>query len=190
MISLKHISSVETFNQTKFSADSTDSSYFFGNNPEQMFSGTPDVAYNDLCFCKGNNLQYTHGHLYGSTEIKEDQIPDLTNKLPLATTSEKGLMSAQDKQILTRYNVYYSWTAFGEVGFTEKFCKKFMEYVRNTFGAGIVIGAIAPDVTGMVIGYDYGDGKYAGYLFFATNNHLHYFGYTGGTFFLKDISNS
>jgi len=65
-----------------------------------------------------------------------------------------------------------------------------MEYVRETFGPGIIIGVINPDITGVVIGYDYGDGGYAGYQFFATNNHLHYFGYTGGTFFLKDISNS
>ena len=98
MISFKHISSLETFNQTKFSADSTNNSYFFGYNQIQTFTGTPDVKYGDICFCKSNNLQYTHGHLYGSTEIREDQIPDLTNKLPLATTSEKGLMSAQDKK--------------------------------------------------------------------------------------------
>ena len=47
MISLKHISTLTTFNQTKFSADSTDSSYFLGSDQTQIFQGTPDVKYND-----------------------------------------------------------------------------------------------------------------------------------------------
>lgn len=218
MISLKHISTLSTFNQTKFSADSTDSSYFLGSDQTQIFQGTPDVKYNDLCYIKCSNLQYTHGHLYGSTEvgeahvsltqeeydalseeeknngkiylIKESTIPDLIDQLPLATTSAKGLMSANDKKLLTRFNVYYSYQSVGTPGFTETFCKKFMEYVRNTIGSGLVIGRLRPDVTGIVIGYDYADGNYAGYQFFATNGHLHYFGYTNGVFFMKHISNS
>lgn len=129
MVSLKHISTLSTFNQTKFSADSTDSSYFLGSDQTQIFQGTPDVKYNDLCYIKCSNLQYTHGHLYGSTEvgeahvsltqeeydalseeeknngkiylIKESTIPDLIDQLPLATTSTDGLMSAEDKEKLT-----------------------------------------------------------------------------------------
>jgi hypothetical protein len=125
MISLKHISTLSVFNQTKFSADSTDSSYFLGSDQTQIFQGTPDVKYNDLCYIKCSNLQYTHGHLYGSTEvgeahvsltqeeydalseeeknngkiylIKESTIPDLVDQLPLATTTTNGLMSAGDK---------------------------------------------------------------------------------------------
>lgn len=128
MISLKHISTLSVFNQTKFSADSTDSSYFLGSDQTQIFQGTPDVKYNDLCYIKCSNLQYTHGHLYGSTEvgeahvsltqeeydalseeeknngkiylIKESTIPDLIDQLPVATTSSKGLMSAEDKKKL------------------------------------------------------------------------------------------
>ena len=218
MISLKHISTLSVFNQTKFSADSTDSSYFLGSDQTQIFQGTPDVKYNDLCYIKCSNLQYTHGHLYGSTEvgeahvsltqeeydalseeeknngkiylIKESTIPDLVDQLPLATTTTNGLMSAGDKNLLTRFNVFYGYQSVGTPGFTENFCKKFMEYIRNTFDGGLIIGRLNPDVTGIVIGYDYGDAKFAGYQYFATNENLHYFGYTNGIFFLKDISNS
>lgn len=132
MISLKHISTLSTFNQTKFSADSTDSSYFLGSDQTQIFQGTPDVKYNDLCYIKCSNLQYTHGHLYGSTEvgeahvsltqeeydalseeeknngkiylIKESTIPGLIDQLPLATTSTDGLMSAEDKVLMQNIN--------------------------------------------------------------------------------------
>lgn len=131
MVSLKHISTLSTFNQTKFSADSTDSSYFLGSDQTQIFQGTPDVKYNDLCYIKCSNLQYTHGHLYGSTEvgeahvsltqeeydalseeeknngkiylIKESTIPDLIDQLPVATTTTNGLMSAEDKDKLNYY---------------------------------------------------------------------------------------
>lgn len=134
MISLKHISTLSVFNQTKFSADSTDSSYFLGSDQTQIFQGTPDVKYNDLCYIKCSNLQYTHGHLYGSTEvgeahvsltqeeydalseeeknngkiylIKESTIPGLIDQLPLATTTTNGLMSAEDKEKLTSSRTY------------------------------------------------------------------------------------
>lgn len=131
MITLKHISTLSVFNQTKFSADSTDSSYFLGSDQTQIFQGTPDVKYDDLCYIKCSNLQYTHGHLYGSTEvgeahvsltqeeydalseeeknngkiylIKESTIPDLIDQLPLVTTTTNGLMSAEDKAKLDCY---------------------------------------------------------------------------------------
>ena len=133
MISLKHISTLSVFNQTKFSADSTDSSYFLGSDQTQIFQGTPDVKYNDLCYIKCSNLQYTHGHLYGSTEvgeahvsltqeeydalseeeknngkiylIKESTIPGLIDQLPLATTTTNGLMSAGDNFKLSNLGV-------------------------------------------------------------------------------------
>ena len=122
--------------------------------------------------------------------IKESTIPDLIDQLTLATTSAKGLMSADDKKLLTRFNVYYSYQSVGTSGFTENFCKKFMEYIRDNFGGGLVIGILIPNVAGIVIGYDYAYRNYAGYQFFATDGHLHYFGYTSGVFFMKNISNS
>lgn len=141
MISLKHISTLSVFNQTKFSADSTDSSYFLGSDQTQIFQGTPDVRYNDLCYIKCSNLQYTHGHLYGSTEvgeahvsltqeeydalseeeknngkiylIKESTIPDLIDQLPLATTTSNGLMSAGDKAKLNSLNTLNVQWSYG-----------------------------------------------------------------------------
>ena len=115
MISLKHISSTETFNQTKFSADSTDSSYFLGNNSEQTLSGTPDVKYNDICFCKGNDTFYTHAHLYKTNttinvdselnELSENPVQNkvIANALnrkaefTAVTQAEYNALSANDK---------------------------------------------------------------------------------------------
>lgn len=89
MITLKHISTLSVFNQTKFSADSTDSSYFLGSDQTQIFQGTPDVKYNDLCYIKCSNLQYTHGHLYGSTEVGEAHVS--------LTQSEYDALSKEEK---------------------------------------------------------------------------------------------
>lgn len=124
MLKIKHLASAELFATTKFSADSSNTTYFIGNNTTQI-AGTPDVLYEDLVFCKGCDLIYTHGHFYGNQPngeahvsltqeeydalseeeknngkiylIKESTIPDLIDQLPLATTSSNGLMSAEDK---------------------------------------------------------------------------------------------
>lgn len=90
MISLKHISTLATFNQTKFSADSTDSSYFLGSDQTQIFQGTPDVKYNDLCYIKCSNLQYTHGHLYGSTEVGEAHVSLTQEEYDALSEDEKN----------------------------------------------------------------------------------------------------
>lgn len=90
MVSLKHISTLATFNQTKFSADSTDSSYFLGSDQTQIFQGTPDVKYNDLCYIKCSNLQYTHGHLYGSTEVGEAHVSLTQEEYDALSEEEKN----------------------------------------------------------------------------------------------------
>lgn len=90
MVSLKHISTLATFNQTKFSADSTDSSYFLGSDQTQIFQGTPDVKYNDLCYIKCSNLQYTHGHLYGSTEVGEAHVSLTQEEYDTLSEEEKN----------------------------------------------------------------------------------------------------
>lgn len=65
MLKIKHLASAELFATTKFSADSSNTTYFIGNNTTQI-AGTPDVLYEDLVFCKGCDLIYTHGHFYGN----------------------------------------------------------------------------------------------------------------------------
>ena len=133
MLKIKHLASAELFATTKFSADSSNTTYFIGNNTTQI-AGTPDVLYEDLVFCKGCDLIYTHGHFYGNQPngeahvsltqeeydalseeeknngkiylIKESTIPDLIDQLPLATTTTNGLMSAEDKGLIQKINVH------------------------------------------------------------------------------------
>ena len=109
MISLKHISTLSVFNQTKFSADSTDSSYFLGSDQTQIFQGTPDVKYNDLCYIKCSNLQYTHGHLYGSTEVGEahvsltqEEYDALLNQIPTGTVEGDSITINDSSDLLVK----------------------------------------------------------------------------------------
>lgn len=66
MLRIKHLASASLFNTTKFSADSSNTTYYIGNNTATQIVGTPDVLYEDLVFCKGCDLIYTHGHFYGN----------------------------------------------------------------------------------------------------------------------------
>ncbi|MBQ3690936.1 MAG: hypothetical protein II937_13895 [Bacteroidales bacterium] len=75
MLRIKHLSSAALLAQTKFSADPSNTTYYQGLDTVQQ-AGTPDVLYDDLVFCKGNDLIYTHGHFYGSAAgtINDDLI--------------------------------------------------------------------------------------------------------------------
>lgn len=63
VISFKHIDTLSTFNSTKFSADSTDSTYYLGDSTTPL-QGTPTVKYTDICLSKANNVFYSHGTFY------------------------------------------------------------------------------------------------------------------------------
>ena len=62
---LRHIASEATFNSTKFSADSGNTTYYLGSNATQQ-SGTPTVLWADIAFCKEVGKIYTHGKFYAA----------------------------------------------------------------------------------------------------------------------------
>lgn len=79
-ISFKHINTISVFNNTKFSADSTDSTYYLGDSTT-LLQGTPNVKYTDVCLCKANGVFYSHGRFY-YTSTKDTgirQVSDLNN---------------------------------------------------------------------------------------------------------------
>lgn len=63
-----HINTLEGFNSARFSAVSTNDSYFSGGNPGSISEGTPNVLYEDLAFCKATKVIYTHGALYEASD--------------------------------------------------------------------------------------------------------------------------
>ena len=73
IVSFKHIVSASLFATTKFAADANNSSYYVGDDVATLHFGTPDVMYQDLCFCKGKELIYTHAKFYkcGSDGLKQ-----------------------------------------------------------------------------------------------------------------------
>lgn len=65
MLKFRHIDTQQTLNTIKFSADSTNTTYFLHSSPNTQSQGVPDVNYEDICFIKPTGQEYTHGKLYG-----------------------------------------------------------------------------------------------------------------------------
>lgn len=86
----KHIKTGYTLDRLKFSANEQNSTYFYGNNPNQPQVGIPDIMYDELVFCRERRIIYTHGAFY--TNAVEGsylkQIEDLTSYTPRATEGE------------------------------------------------------------------------------------------------------
>lgn len=86
----KHIKTGYTLDRLKFSANEQNSTYFYGNNPNQPQVGVPDIMYDELVFCRERRIIYTHGAFY--TNAVEGsylkQIEDLTSYTPRATEGE------------------------------------------------------------------------------------------------------
>lgn len=64
-LKFRHIDTQQTLNTVKFSADSTNTTYFLHSSPSTQLQGAPDVNYEDICFIKPTGQEYTHGKLYG-----------------------------------------------------------------------------------------------------------------------------
>lgn len=69
MLKFRHIDTQATLNTVKFSADSTNTTYFLYSLPSSQVQGTPDVNYEDICFVKPTGQVYTHGKLYGNEAV-------------------------------------------------------------------------------------------------------------------------
>jgi len=91
VISFKHINTVSTFNNTKFSADSTDSTYYLGDSTTTILQGTPDVLYTDIAFIKPTGQIITHGRVYSCNELTFDTEPTEGSQNPV--TSD-GILNA------------------------------------------------------------------------------------------------
>lgn len=89
-LKFRHIDTQQTLNTVKFSADSTNTTYFLHSSPSTQSQGTPDVNYEDICFIKPTGQEYTHGKLYGGesnnkvTALLDEYInkTKLTHSLP------------------------------------------------------------------------------------------------------------
>lgn len=80
----RHIETAEVFNNTKFSADKHNRTYFIGNNDEITETGTPTVTFDEIVFCKELRILYTHGALYRNL-IGKDTFLEQKSDLDLFT---------------------------------------------------------------------------------------------------------
>ena len=86
-LKFRHIDTQQTLNTVKFSADSTNTTYFLHSSPSTQLQGAPDVNYEDICFIKPTGQEYTHGKLYGGennnnfTDSFADYLNDLYSKV-------------------------------------------------------------------------------------------------------------
>lgn len=92
-----HISTLENFNSAKFSAVSSNDSYFTGATPGIITEGTPTVLYEDLAFCKVAKMIYTHGALYQASEA--DLSGYYTKGQIDATFATKNELATKQNQI-------------------------------------------------------------------------------------------
>lgn len=97
MLKIKHLASASLFNTTKFSADSSNTTYYIGNNTSTQIAGTPDVLYEDIVFCKSRDLIYTHGHFYCSS--LEERVGDLEEKNYIESPSAIQSLEVTDDNI-------------------------------------------------------------------------------------------
>lgn len=86
----KHINAGYTFDHKKFSANQENNRYFYGDNPNDIRNGIPNILYDELVFCKERKVIYTHGAFYmdavEGSYLK--QISDLTSYTPKAVEGE------------------------------------------------------------------------------------------------------
>jgi hypothetical protein len=86
----KHINAGYTFDHKKFSANKENNRYFYGDNPNDIRNGIPNILYDELVFCKERKVIYTHGAFYmdavEGSYLK--QISDLTSYTPKAVDGE------------------------------------------------------------------------------------------------------
>lgn len=89
-LKFRHIDTQQTLNTIKFSADSTNTTYFLHSSPSTQSQGVPDINYEDICFIKPTGQGYTHGKLYGgendnkATALLDEYLnkTKLTHSLP------------------------------------------------------------------------------------------------------------
>ena len=103
VISFKHINTISTFNSTKFSADSTDSTYYLGEDSTTILQGTPTVKYTDVCLCKANGVLYSHGRFYyADKQVNDGNIMFTRNNVPIPlaapNNTEKSTFSANQPE--------------------------------------------------------------------------------------------
>ena len=103
VISFKHINTVSTFNSTKFSADSIDSTYYLGDSTTTILQGTPDVLYTDVCLCKAKGVFYSHGRFYyADKQANDGNIMFTRNNVPIPLSApndtEKSTFSANQTE--------------------------------------------------------------------------------------------
>ena len=99
IVSFKHIDTETLFAQTKFSAAANNASYYQGDNTELLYFGTPDVMYDDVCFCKEKGVIYTHGRFYisgNNNDVGKTYSLSSKNSLVHAKTSTSEFSSKSE----------------------------------------------------------------------------------------------
>lgn len=95
IVSFKHINTQQTLNTVKFSADSTNSTYFLHSSPSTQIQGVPDINYEDVCFINLTGQIYTHGKLY--LDNYTDGYLDYLHKLCIENNKNAIILSGGEK---------------------------------------------------------------------------------------------
>lgn len=95
----RHINAQQTLNTVKFSADSTNTTYFLHSSTSTQLQGTPDVNYEDICFIKPTGQLYTHGKLYNGENNSKytDGYLDYLHKLCTENNKNAIILSGGEK---------------------------------------------------------------------------------------------
>lgn len=98
-LKFRHINTQQTLNTIKFSADSTNATYFLHSSTSTQLQGTPDVNYEDICFIKPTGQVYTHGKLYNSENNNNyaDEYLDYLHKLCTGNNKNAIILSGGEK---------------------------------------------------------------------------------------------
>lgn len=86
----KHINTGYIFDNKKFSANSSNTTYFYGSNPNATPQvGVPDILYDELVFCKEKRIIYTHGAFY-TNAVDGSYLKQISNLTDYTSRAEEN----------------------------------------------------------------------------------------------------